>query len=257
MNMHVGYIDQLMYWINERENIRMARLQGGPRPWTHDPILQKYHFCNIWRQYDRGTLDIYKARMGLDIPTVELPAFFTVARLFNRADTLVEYWTHSIEGVKYRKAMGHRVFNTAYVVSTCGVSMDKIDYVHDVVEQVRNRAINPLSCERAFFDLRTINGLGSFLCGQIVADLKYTPYLEEAPDWWTFAVMGPGSKKGLDHIFYGGTTERNFKIRLEELHEHIRPHIPKMHAQDLQNCLCEMSKFVRYKENLPGRRRLY
>lgn len=255
--MNIEYVDLLMYWINERENIRVARQQGGPRPWTNDPILQKYHFCNIYRQYDRGTQDIYKARMGLEIPTVELPQFFTAARLFNKADTLVDYWLSGPQEIKHQQSMGKKVFNTAYVVSTCGVSMNKVDYAHDIIMKVTYMAISPVSCKGAFCDLRKVDGLGSFLSGQIVADLKYTPYLEEAPDWWTFAVMGPGSKKGLDHIFYGGTTERNFKIRLEELHEYVRPHIPKMHAQDLQNCLCEFSKYVRYKENLPGRRRPY
>ena len=95
------------------------------------------------------------------------------------------------------------------------------------------------------------------MAGQIVADLKNDRYLADAEDWWTFAVMGPGSKKGLDYIFEGATTERNFTDRLKALAVLTQGKIPNLHMQDLQNTLCEFSKYVRIKNGTRGRSRPY
>jgi alpha-glutamyl/putrescinyl thymine pyrophosphorylase clade 1 len=105
----------------------------------------------------------------------------------------------------------------------------------------------------------TVKGLGSFLCGQIIADLKNDRYLVGAPDWHTFSVIGPGSKKGLDILFNGGTTSVNYQPRLLELQDSLPEEIHRMeiHNQDLQNCLCEFSKYHRYLHNEEGRRRYY
>jgi len=142
-------------------------------------------------------------------------------------------------------------------VSTCGVSMDKVDYVERVVNDVEKRIISMVRCDWAFQKLRTVDGLGSFLAGQVVADLKNDRYLVDAEDWHTFSVMGPGSKKGLDFIFGGGTNERNYEDRISTLELLTRGTIPKLHRQDLQNCCCEFSKYIRYDLELPGRRRKF
>lgn len=246
-----------IYWVKERENIRLLRNIGKPAPWTEDPILQNHHFCNISREDDRGTKEIRQVAFDLCVPLAELPEFYTAARLFNKADTVNDYWSKGIDYIKQQRDKGAKIFHVAYVVSTCGVRMDKIDYVDRVVTDVANSLVSATRCREAFENLRAIDGLGSFLAGQIVADLKNDRYLTDAPDWWDFAVMGPGSKKGLDFIYGPGTTERNFTERLEHLRGTVWTKIPLLHAQDLQNCLCEFSKYVRYYENLPGRRRSY
>ena len=96
--------------------------------------------------------------------------------------------------------------------------------------------------------------LGSFMAAQIVADLKYTPILEDADDWHTFAASGPGSRRGLN-IVCGREHEARWKEKewhetLLELREKIAPmfreegwEVP--HAQDTQNICCEFSKYTR------------
>lgn len=154
MQVNEANLDEFVYWVNEREMVRTMKESGAPRPWSSDPILNKHHFCNVRREHDRGTRELYKARMGLEIPMVELPQFFTAARLFNKADTLVDYWLSGPQEIKHQQSLGKKVFNTAYVVSTCGKTMNKVDYVHDVVMKVSFMAINPLNCRAAFHDLR-------------------------------------------------------------------------------------------------------
>jgi alpha-glutamyl/putrescinyl thymine pyrophosphorylase clade 1 len=253
------YVDQIAYWIDERESIRMKREQNLPPPWTVDGIMQRYHFCNVHREDDRGTKEIHAVKSKLGVKPEDLPKFYTAARLFNKASTAELYWQGGIDAVKKYRDAGNTVFHTAYVVSTCGKRMDKVDYVERVIQDIARKPISPLSCAEAYRDLSGTDGLGSFLAGQIIADLKYTPYLAEVHDWWNFAVMGPGSKKGLDFIFQGGTTQTNFMVRLMKLRAAlvILDGLPMMHNQDLQNCLCEFSKYMRYQLGLDGRRRPY
>jgi alpha-glutamyl/putrescinyl thymine pyrophosphorylase clade 1 len=257
MQINETNVDEFVYWINERERVRQHKEANDPKPWSPDVIFQKHHFCNVHREDDRGTKSLKAIERMLTPAETYLPTFWTAARMFNHSPSLKAYWEEGVPRLKQLKFHNQKIFNTAYVVSTCGKSMDKIDYVHGVVQSVRNTPISPLSCAEAFRDLRKVDGLGSFMCGQIIADLKYTPYLKNVPDWHTFAVMGPGSQKGLNLIFGAGTTERNFTDRLLKLRYLIAGRIPEVHNQDLQNCLCEFSKYMRYKHNLPGRRRNY
>jgi 5-hmdU DNA kinase, helical domain len=48
-------IGRLVYWVLERERIRIAKKAGAPKPWTLDPILQANRFCNIRREDDPVT----------------------------------------------------------------------------------------------------------------------------------------------------------------------------------------------------------
>jgi hypothetical protein len=257
MKLREANLEKFIYFVNEREAIRRRRQEGVPRPWTHDRILDKHHFCNVHREDDRGTMELKALQYQLEVPYFELPNFWTAARMFNHAPSTEVYWQRGPDYLKIWRDYGNKVFNTAYVVSTCGKSMDKVDYVHSVVSNVEARPISPLTCKAAFCDLRIVDGLGSFMCGQIVADLKYTAYLENTPDWHTFAVMGPGSQKGLNLLFGAGTTEKTFEPRITELSHLVKDKVPDMHRQDLQNCLCEFSKYMRYYHDMPGRRRNY
>lgn len=43
------------YFIIERESIRKKKEAGLPRPWTDDYILDKCHFANVDREYDKAS----------------------------------------------------------------------------------------------------------------------------------------------------------------------------------------------------------
>src|SRR4051794_12814436 len=46
-------IETLIHFIKERESIRLKKEAGQPKPWTIDPILQQYRFCNVIRIEDK------------------------------------------------------------------------------------------------------------------------------------------------------------------------------------------------------------
>jgi len=94
--------------------------------------------------------------------------------------------------------------------------------------------------------------MGGFDAAQVVGDLKHVGVLRQTSDWWKFAASGPGSLRGLNRVL-GRTTDAPWKETewLEELclvRETIAPALaeaglPKIHAQDVQNCLCEFHKY--------------
>ena len=49
-------VDRYVYWIEERERIRRVKEEDKQEPpWTRDPILQEFKFCQVYREDDRTT----------------------------------------------------------------------------------------------------------------------------------------------------------------------------------------------------------
>ena len=248
-------------WIRTREEARRNKEAGAPRPWTDDPIINSYHFCNVRREDDRVTKEL--RALGNIEREKDLPEFYTMARMFNHAPS-VEYvinngWEAAHDYFLEEIAAGRRVYHTAYVVSTAGSPVTKSRYIQGVVQQVGNTLVPATSLRAAHGALCSVNGLGSFLAGQVVADLKNDRYLADAEDWWTWSAIGPGSKKGLDILFGGRTSAKNYEERMGLLNAALSPDISAMriHMQDLQNCLCEFSKYHNYLSGGGGRTRYY
>jgi len=263
-------LELFWYWIRQRELIRIRKEEGLPRPWTGDPILQAYHFCNVHREDDRGTKEIHAVIRGYgnNFGITALPWMYTAGRMFNYAPSLIcfltELWCGGEELVRasFRemKANGNKIFHTAYVVSTCGKSIDKVDYVIEVVNKVRRLKVPCVGFDECHQVLMSVDGLGSFLAAQVVADLRNCGWLEplgeyEAKYW---SAPGPGSIKGLNYIF-GGATYTTYYPLVDNLYYIMPPDIKAMniHGQDLQNCLCEFSKYMRHLNGENGRKRYY
>jgi hypothetical protein len=97
--------------------------------------------------------------------------------------------------------------------------------------------------------------MGGFLAAQVTADMKYVAPLMSARDWMTFAAPGPGSERGLNRVLGRPVkapwrSEEGWRSALRRLHDAIRPEVERiglgdLHAQDLQNCLCETDKLMR------------
>jgi hypothetical protein len=48
-------VKRFVIFILARYLTSIARRDGKPQPWSRDPILQKYKFCNVFREDDRVT----------------------------------------------------------------------------------------------------------------------------------------------------------------------------------------------------------
>jgi hypothetical protein len=252
---------ELTKFIIARESVRVNKENGKPRPWTKDPILDKYRFCNVHREDDYVTrwLRFNWYTWFEDNEDVWFAA--VVARLFNQPGALEAIQPYVLpwkpEKVRQilhaRRDQGLRNFNAAYIVSTNGVAMDKVDYlVYKVLgllwAERKYMRPKPGDTLEVYHDmLMGFDGLGSFIAAQVVADLKYLPPLDKARDWQTFAASGPGSRRGLNRVMGNipdkPWREQHWRNTLADLQEAIKP--LELHAQDLQNCLCEFDKYER------------
>ena len=254
-------------FIHARHAIWEKRERGLPPPWTADPVLSQYRFCNVYRNLDKQTRLIHSRWL---LPRREDPDVWfamVVARLVN--------WWPSLEAVGYpvpwialtfqqamaqRKAAGDKVFTGAYMVrADATLTGSKADYL-------ALHVLNPLWAARAgvrpregdtleafHARLMTFRDMGSFMAAQVVADVKYAKGpLSVAPDWGVWAAPGPGSLRGLnrvlgrepDHPWKKGEWQTKFQL----LQVVVAPKLlglPRITGQDLQNCLCEFDKYER------------
>ena len=258
-------IKQLFAFMHERHAIYGRRTAGKPAPWTDDPILRDFRFCNIYRNLDRVTIWIHKNWCKPNKNDPDLWFAMVVARLLNLPESLevVGYpvpWDLLKFGraIKKHKESGGKCFNAAYIVSTNGIAMDKLAYIaHDVLDPLwKNReSLRPREGDTLMswhIQLMMYNGMGHFIAAQVVADLKhFDKHLLRAKDHATFAAPGPGSIRGLAVIEGRKIKEADeWRLALARLHEKIAPMVkaagmPFVDRQDLQNSLCEFSKYMR------------
>lgn len=262
-------------FIKAREAHRVAKergwsaVKGGGRQGSRlpDPIISEYRFCNVRRNDDRVTKYVMRRIVQ---PWADEPFLWfaiVVARMFNNEMTLEEIMPYILpfkpermRAVLHKRAGAKlRNFNAAYIVSTAGKKMDKVDYVIDCVlcpmwakrKQI-TKDIDVGQLGNVHIRLLQENGIASFMGAQIVADLKYAH-----PDRWedfnTFVASGPGSQRGLNRVMGNpvnmGWNELFFRKTLLELRDaaNARLSMEPLTAQDIQNCLCEFDKYERAK----------
>lgn len=258
-------VNDLVKFIKERENVR-ERKEARAHPYTEDPILAKFRFCNVHREDDRVTRWLRQNFYPRFSGEKDLWFAAVVARLFNYPDALIDIQDFILpfKPEKMRKLLhmrrdnGLKNFNAAYIVSTNGVAMDKVDYIVTRVlgplwtARKELRPLNEMELYQYHMKLTKYDGLGSFIAAQVVADLKYIPscYLYDANDWMTFAASGPGSRRGLNRVLgfnvHSKLSEGVWRHSLRELQLEVNEELSEpLHAQDLQNCLCEFDKYER------------
>lgn len=269
--MNQASVKAFIDFIIERHAVYLKKTAGSSRPWTTDPILQKYKFCNVYRELDRTTVWIAEHWRKPHEEDPDLWFAMLVARLINWPPTLNELgypvpWNpkYFAKIINARKARGEKIYSNAYMLTTSGEAIDKTAlnlrrFTALWKDREEMRPI-PTECLWLYWEhLCDQHGIGSFIAAQIIADMKYARPFLQAPDWWTFAAPGPGSRRGMNRLLVGGTVEAKalnkqlpFTVwtkHLCELRDVVNSALPKtmgpLHAQDLQNCLCEFDKYQR------------
>lgn len=261
---------RLLYWIKERESIRLLRTSGGAKPWTDDPILQGYRFCNVRRMDDRVSrwIEDNWYVQHWDHPNMLYAA--ALARFFNLPETLEVIAPYVFRGAEplwkemhralenYKHAeKGRKVFNGAYMVRG-NDGIDKIDCViNHYVLPLRKVTVRGRFLKEDHAAILTSYGMGSFMAGQIVMDLRWAMggSWRDRKRW---APIGPGSLKGMNYVYSRPAkkpiSQDQFLEELTELRGWLIERLPpsiheRLEAMDYQNCLCE---FRAYNEALMG-----
>lgn len=282
-------IAEWAYWIRERENIRIRKAKdeklgrGSLPPYSTDPVMAGTRWCNVRRMDDKVSIWLMKnwydkkvAERSRQLAVVSALA----ARMINRPETLSHItggkpfskWDYELFRTRMYevKASGTSVFTNAYIINGASGG-PKIEQVLNAIEKCYVTKpfmyLETASLECTAKNLHALPGVGSFIAGQVVADLRWV--LNDEFYWQdklTWAPPGPGSSRGMKYLVGLASandmegrgkdmTEAQFLkylpplIKLARTHPVVGPVFREraLEAHDIQNTLCELGKFIRVK----------
>jgi hypothetical protein len=262
-------VERLVGYIVERYCAQLAKEAGEPwSSWTADPVIRSVFLCCVRREDDRTTRWLAKNWRAPHQDDPDVWHAMLVARFINLPAMLDAVgvalpWDngdHLWQTYVYRRDRDLPVWGAAYVIPAISSEPGRnkmralIADVFNPLWEARDR-VRPRPGDRLqdFADrLGAFRGMGSFFVGQVLADTKYCEPLRNAPDWWDFALSGPGSRRGLNRVLGhhpdAPWAEQNWLYALRRLRDLVMPRlvdigIGRLCLQDLQNNLCEFSKF--------------
>ncbi|MEE8206883.1 MAG: nucleotide kinase domain-containing protein [Nitrospinaceae bacterium] len=272
--MNVDY-QPLWHWMKERELARLCKDHDGQPPYSDDPIIRDYRFCNVRREDDRGTIWIRENIRERYDEHPHLWLMLCIARQINWPETLDElisklawpmveafYPAHMTAVMNDRKARGEKVYTGAYMISAPPTKgADKQAYIAETVcgalwdrRAAIERALSgsTTTLQEIHGMLTRSNGWGPFMAYQAVVDMRFTPLLECAPDVQAWAAAGPGTIRGLNRL-HGRPVKKSLsqELALSEMRAIYRIATDEtgiaLDFSDVPNILCETDKYLRVK----------
>lgn len=263
-------VDQFFEFARERYDIHLLKLAGKPKPWTKDPVLQSWFFCNIFREDDKTT-QWFRQHVRDPLKHDRDVLLATIAfRWFNRIETcekildLFFYWDSAsasrvLKGVK-------PLVTGAYIIKTPD-GMNKLDGVLMCINNVVNRLDHTVAAIEARDTLQEAHEfflsfpfLGNFMAYEIVTDLRHTYLLENATDIMEWACPGPGCARGLgwvvadDPDLLSYSSKKDAPRMLDLMRELLLCSTfdfnwpttwPKWEMREVEHTLCEYDKWRR------------
>lgn len=264
----MGYDEEMLdvyrKFVVNRHLIWKFRQEGLPAPWSDDPILMARKFTNMFRVLDHGSQFLMR-RLMTDDPLDYLArcVFYRITNLPETWDVLQDelgeyprahHFTHEsdllYEAIHQYRSVGNKVFSGAYIIVPApGTKGDKVrDAIALTKGFIENHAadfFNAETQEDRFKALRQTNGLGKFLSMQILTDWGYG--LDENKEN-EFVIAGPGARRGAAHLNAELSAERViWELAVEwEGDPVVEMNGHSLGLMNVQNTLCEFSKYVRY-----------
>ncbi len=267
-------------YARERYRIMLRRQVGDEPPWTNDPVLRDFYFCNIFREDDRTTVWFREnireplAHLGSEvlIATIAFRFFNLISTGEYMKDVLVQHgWRRKIiEGRLRGKAP---LVTGAFVVkSPPGQKKlpglcDCIDWADKARFVLADEIQQAGTLEAAQAELRKVPYLGPFMAYEIVTDLRHTCLLDRAPDIDKWASAGPGCAAGLRWItgwrekYTSAAGQERMLALMRRILEASRRQRnwpatwPRWELREVEHTLCEYDKWKRGHEGKRLKRR--
>lgn len=266
------------YWrlAAERQAIFFRRIANEPLPWTNDPILKSYKFCNTYRASDRVSQYLIRNVIYKGSQNEEEVVFRALLfRMFNKIET----WQH-LETVfgsvdlsrftfkDYARALenrlnsGEAIFGNAFILcATKAFGFDKkhLNYLALIRQMVQKdnivrQIVDAKSFKEVFSIFRSYPLLGNFMAYQIAIDMNYSNIIDFSEN--DFTIAGPGAERGIRKCFIDTADKSNEYIirwmtenqeiqfdRLGIKFQSLWGH--PLHYIDCQGLFCETDKYCR------------
>ena len=251
-------IQHVIHWINER-----YRLFADKTYTSHDYRMNQIRFCNVHRENDRVTRALRSTWMKKEDAQLDLPFISFLARRLNTVKAFnevarpkqfdLDYLVRHLEAHDKSIHMKAGIY-TVYPVKGKGHLWSDAYFTSKNYTEFSGINLKGASLAESYKEILKFDRVGSFFAGQMLGDLKNTSYLKDASDWWDWAAIGPGSRRGLNRIFGDDlecvNNDKLFLDRLSKVREAGAPHldssIPRICLQDMQNVMCETDKYLRF-----------
>ena len=262
-----------------RQEVFFNKLKNVRPPWTSDPILNTYKFCNAYRVSDRVSQYLIKNVIYDENKSQnEEEVLFRILlfKIFNKIETweyleskIGDYITLSnfdLEGYSniLQEAMniGYVIYTSAYM--SCASKEFGYDKKHQnhlalidkmvVKDRVINRIVKAKSLEEIFHILESYPLLGKFMAYQLATDINYSEVINF--DENSFTIAGPGAERGIDKCFID-TKVKSYADIINWMTDNQENQFQRLglnfkslwgrplKAIDCQNLFCETDKYCR------------
>ncbi len=269
-----------LYWTfaADRQQVFERRVEGRPRPWTADRILQEFKFCNVYRAADRVSQYLIRRVAYNETDDSSADKLFRIAafRVFSQPAT----WEGAIDRLGRQPALEDLrsgafeaalddvkrerggLYTGAFILCATKAFgfeekhknhvalLRQMFFDHDAARRLRESR----SLEQVVRFLQGFPLIGSFMSYQIAIDLNYSDLVMFDENDYTQA--GPGALRGIKKAFIDtGTYTPSAVIRWmverqEEEFERLGLAFSglwgrALHAIDCQGLFCELDKYCR------------
>ena len=243
----------LTFWdfVCERHSIYLKRQAGAPPPWTTDSVLANYHFTNVYRELDPGTVFIREQLNRNGDASIE-ERVFNVAMyrlcLHERSFAEIGWVKFPFDGPAWaaRVKAVDKPFHGAYYIHNMQLRIPKADAMAIIGGHAYRHlvavGVEAGSRQEFIASIASIKGLGIFLATQTLADMCYDQHVPLPEEGWVG--LGYGALKGLSLLAGTQVEGAEAEAVLEELWA-SQPDVggPRLTRMNVQNCCCEFSKY--------------
>lgn len=275
-----------LYWkfTAERQKIFERRATGTAGPWTTDPILKTYKFCNVFRAADRVSQYLIREVCypgSQPSPDADLAFQIVAFRTFSNTATWDQLVSHlgrrpdleSLADGSFENALTEikrsagRLYTGAFILCATdayGRSTKHLNHVellkdmfleHDLASDVAGAT----SLQQVYSLLHSYPLMGDFMSYQVAIDFNYSALTDF--DENDFTMPGPGALRGIKKVFED-TNGLSPQQVIMWMVDHQQDEFDRLglqfhglegraiHAIDAQNLFCETDKYCR--EAVPG-----
>jgi hypothetical protein len=270
--------DLYWYFASERQQVFERRVRGECRPWTSDPIIGTFKFCNTYRAADRvSQYLIHRVAYDDEQCSAEDRLFQILAfRTFSRIKTweaVRQFLGHQpslndlasgrfTKSLEFAKESTKRLYTAAFILCATNAYGPSLKYLNHVElfrhMFLRNSIGGRLLAARSLRDIyEVLHGyplMGDFMSYQLAIDLNYSNLFDFSEN--EFTQPGPGALRGIRKVFHnlGDYTPTEIILWMVDRQEQEfaqrglrfqglwgRP----LHAIDCQGLFCETDKYCR------------
>jgi hypothetical protein len=270
--------DAYWHFASERQRIFEARLEDEDGPWTEDPILARYKFCNAFRASDRVSQylisQVIYGPQARDLDAEDVFLRIILFRLFSKESTWAAL-EEATGGVRRETLDVERlgdlldelrregpIYTAAFILCAHDAYGHRVKHRNHLELVKRMFAPGALGAhlgraahlKDVYEALRDWPMIGAFMGYQLAVDLNYSEHLDF--DENDFTVPGPGAVRGLSKVFsdFGDRTPRQLIMEMVETQEEHFARLGltwaglfgrPLHAIDCQGLFCETDKYAR------------